>query len=80
MGIRTMGIGIVVSLAVSFTTVIFLVLFWGQLNLWVEGMNVGFLMFFNMNFWTFLVFFMGLSFALTLIMRFAIKAKFGGSS
>jgi len=76
MNARKTGICIVVSMAVSFMMVIFIVLFWGQLNLWVEGMNVGFLMFFNINFYHFLIFFLGLSFAITLIVRFAVNEKF----
>ena len=80
MGLRKRGIGIMVSVATSFVIVMVLILLWGNLNTLVAGMNVGILMFFNMNFWTFLAFFMGLVFIVTLVIRFAMNAKFGGKA
>lgn len=80
MGIRNAGMGIMISAISSFVVVIFLILLWPQLSTMVEGMNVGILMFFNINFYQFFVFFCGLIFAVTLIIRFAIKARFGGKA
>lgn len=76
MNVRKTSIGIVVSFAVSLVLSIFLVLFWPQLSLWIQGMNVGFFMFFNINFYYFLAFVLGLTFALTLVIRFAVNEKF----
>ena len=76
MNIRKTGIGIAISASVSVVMVIFLVLLWPSLGELVANMNVGFLMFLNTSFWNFVIFYMALSFAITLVISFAIKEKF----
>lgn len=74
--IRKSFIGMMTSVMVSFVIVVCLILFWAPLTVLVADMNVGLLMFFNVGFWQFMAFFMGLVFIVTLVIRFAMNARF----
>lgn len=77
MTIRNRILSGMVGLMVSFIMVLVIILLWTPISELIGGINVGLMMFFNDDFWTFTTFFLGLTFILTLVIGFVVRTRWG---